>query len=63
MAGVPTMYLGNWEILQKPFCLILPYWLTKFTNVDNNLNNMSKLLLNKPKRTWYFTGSFGKPEN
>ena len=25
MAGVPSMYLVNQEILQKPFCLVLPY--------------------------------------
>ena len=51
MAAVPTIYLVNQEILQKPFYLILPYSLTKLTNVDNNLNNISMLLLDKPKRT------------
>ena len=33
-----TTYLLNREILDKTFCLISPYRLTKFTNVDNNLN-------------------------
>ena len=39
-------------ILQKTFCLILHNWLT---DADNKLNNISMLLLNKPKRTWYST--------
>ena len=32
--GVATMYFVNLEISQKPLCLILTYWLTKFTNAD-----------------------------
>ena len=49
-------YTITFKLLKKPFHLILHYWLTKFTNADNNLNKVSMLLLNKPKRTWYSTG-------
>ena len=44
---------GNYP---ETFFLVWHYWLTKFTNVDNNVNNISMLLQNKPKRTWFSTG-------